>query len=73
MKLTNLFAILLLLLGAIILSYHGLTYTTHDKTLDIGPIQVTTEHSHAIPFAPATGVIFLFGGVMFMVMSLRKK
>ena len=45
MKPTSLAGLVLIVLGVIALAYQGITYTTHKKVLDVGPIQATkTEH-----------------------------
>ena len=36
-------AIVLIVLGAISLAYGGISYTTREKVLDIGPIEATAE------------------------------
>jgi hypothetical protein len=72
MKPALLLAILLLILGATILCCQGFTYTTHDKAMQFGPIQVTTEEKHTIPFEPLAGVVLLLGGGIILAMSLRK-
>lgn len=63
MKNASMFGILLIVLGAIALIYQGVTYTTHKKVLDIGPIQATKEEHHTIPLPPIVGGIALIGGV----------
>jgi hypothetical protein len=54
----------LVVLGIIALVYQGITYTTHEKVVDIGPIQATKKEHKTIPLPPILGVIALVGGVV---------
>jgi hypothetical protein len=45
----KLLAIILIGLGLVALAYQGITYTTSDKVVDVGPIQVTKEKMNTIP------------------------
>ena len=63
--------ILLIVLGVIALAYQGITYTTHKKVLDIGPIQATKEEHNTIPLPPVLGGIALIGGVALVVAGNR--
>jgi hypothetical protein len=59
--------IVLIVLGAIALAYQGISYTTHKKVLDIGPIQATTEEHKTIPLPPILGVIAIVGGIVLLL------
>ena len=63
MKSASLAGIVLVVLGVIALAYQGITYTTHKKVLDIGPIQATKEEHNTIPLPPIVGGVALIGGV----------
>jgi hypothetical protein len=65
-------AILLIAGGLAALAYQGIDYTTQNKVVDIGPLQVTAEHSHTIPLPPLVGIIVLIGGIVLLVTSFRK-
>ena len=55
--------VILMVVGALGLIYGGVSYTTQDKVLDIGPVEVSKEEKHAIPLPPAFGAIALIGGI----------
>jgi hypothetical protein len=67
MKTASLVGILLMVLGVIGLAYQGITYTTHKKVLDIGPIQATKEEHKTIPLPPVIGGIALVGGIALLM------
>ena len=59
--------VILIVLGLVGLGYGGFQYKTHEKVLDIGPIQATKEETHTIPLPPIAGAIVLIGGVFLLV------
>ena len=71
MKGTWLLGLALIALGVIALVYQGITYTTHKKVVDIGPIEATKEEHKTIPLPPILGVIALAGGI-FIIARDRK-
>jgi hypothetical protein len=72
MKTAPLIGIILIVLGIVSLAYQGITYTTHKKVLDIGPLQATEEKHHTIPLPPILGALALVGGVVVLVAGSRK-
>jgi uncharacterized membrane protein len=67
MKTASVIGILLIVLGVIALAYQGITYTTHKKVIDLGPIQASTTEHKTIPLPPILGGIALIGGVVLLV------
>ena len=67
----RLLGVVLIVLGIVALAYQGITYTTHKKVLDIGPIQATKEEHNTIPIPPILGVLALIGGVVIIATDRR--
>lgn len=65
-------AIILIALGIGSLAYQGITYTTREKVVDLGPIQMTAEKTKTIPLPPILGAIALLGGIVLLVVGGRK-
>jgi hypothetical protein len=65
--------IVLIVLGAIALAYGGITYTSREKVLDIGPIEATAEREKTIPLPPVLGGLALVGGIALLVVGSRRK
>ena len=65
-------AIILITLGIAALAYQGITYTTREKVVDLGPIQMTAEKSKTIPLPPILGAIAIAGGIVLLVVGGRK-
>ncbi len=64
MRTGTMLGIILIVLGAISLAYQGITYTTHKKVLDVGPIQATKEEHKTIPLPPIIGGVALLAGLV---------
>jgi hypothetical protein len=65
-------AIMLIVLGIAAFAYQGITYTTREKVVDIGPIHVTAEKTKTHPLPPIVGAIAIVGGIVLLVMGRRK-
>jgi hypothetical protein len=72
MKTTALLGLILVVLGALALAYQSITYTTHKKVLDIGPIEATETEHKTIPLPPILGGIALVGGIVLLVAGSKK-
>lgn len=72
MKSYTLIGIILIALGIAAFAYEGITYTTRDKVVDLGPLQVTAEKTKTIPLSPIMGGIALVGGVVLLIVGSRK-
>jgi UDP-N-acetylmuramyl pentapeptide phosphotransferase/UDP-N-acetylglucosamine-1-phosphate transferase len=64
-------SILMIILGVVALTYQGITYTTREKAIDIGPLQITAERTHTLPLLPVLGGIAIVGGVVLFLASRR--
>jgi len=71
MKQIMLIGIVLIVLGVVALAYQGITYTSREKIIDIGPIQATHETKKTIP--PILGVIALAGGIVLVIIGAKNK
>ena len=65
-------AFILIVLGIAAFVYQGITYTTREKVVDVGPIQMTAEKTKTIPLPPILGGIALVGGIVLLVVGGRK-
>ena len=72
MKTYTLIGIILIVIGIIAFTYQGITYTTKEKVVDIGPIQMTADKTKTIPLPPVVGGIALLGGIILLVAGGKK-
>jgi hypothetical protein len=64
--------IALIVLELVALAYHGITYTTREEVLKIGPIEATKETEKTIPLPPALGGVALAAGVVLIIMGAKR-
>jgi uncharacterized membrane protein len=69
---TTMFGIALILLGIVAFAYQGITYTTQNKIIDVGPLQATVDKTETIPLSPLVGGVALIGGVTLLIVGMRK-
>jgi hypothetical protein len=72
MKSTAMMGVLLAFLGGAALVYHGITYTTRETVLDLGPIQATKDTTKTLPLPPVLGGMALLGGVVLIVLGAKR-
>jgi hypothetical protein len=65
-------AIVLIAIGVVSLAYQGITYTTREKVLEVGPIKATADKEKTIPLPPILGGLALAGGVVLLVVGARR-
>lgn len=72
MKSATLIGLVLIVLGIVALAYQGITYTTREKVIDIGPLEATAETEKTIPLSPLLGGLALIGGIVLVVVGNKK-
>jgi uncharacterized membrane protein HdeD (DUF308 family) len=65
--------LVLIVLGLAALAYQGVTYTSREKVLDIGPIHATAEREKTVPLPPVLGIVAVAAGVVLVVAGVRKR
>jgi hypothetical protein len=72
MKVITAIGIGLIVIGVVALVYQGITYTTREKVLEVGPVEVTAETRKTIPLPPVLGGLALAGGIVLVVVGTRR-
>ena len=72
MKPATVIGVILIVIGIVALAYQGITYTTREKVVDLGPLKVEAKRERTIPLPPVIGVIALVGGIVLVAVSARK-
>ena len=72
MKPISLAGIVLIVVGALALAYHGFNYTHRDHVMDVGPMHVTAETQKSVPIPPILGGLALVGGIALLVVGGKK-
>lgn len=73
MRPVTLVGVALIILGVLALAYQGITYTTREKVVDLGPLKVTADRERSIPLPPVVGVLALVGGVVLVIVGARRR
>ncbi len=64
--------IILILAGIFMLVSPSLNFTTREKVIDAGPLQVTANKKREIQWPTYAGGVVLAGGIVLLVMSRKK-
>jgi drug/metabolite transporter (DMT)-like permease len=72
MKPTTVLGVLLIVLGVAALIYQGITYTSRETIVDIGPVHATADRQKTLPLPPALGAAAVVGGVVLLVAGARR-
>ena len=68
----TLVGVALIVLGIVAFAYQGITYTSREKIIDIGPFQATADTEKTIPLSPLLGGLALVGGIVLVVVGAKK-
>jgi len=72
MKANTVIAIILIIVGIVAFAYQGITYTSKEKVVDLGPLHVTANKTNTIPLPPIVGGITLVGGIVLLLVGKKK-
>lgn len=71
MNAKSIVAVILIAVGVIALSYQGFSYTTREKAVDLGPLQIVTEETHTLPIPPILGGACLVAGIALLLLNQK--
>jgi hypothetical protein len=71
MKTQTIAAIILIAIGIMAFAYQGISYTTKEKIIDIGPIEMTAENTKTFPLPPIVGAVALVGGIILLIVGKK--
>lgn len=64
--------VVLIVLGLAALVYQGITYTSRETVIDIGPLHATADRQKTLPLPPVLGIAAVAGGVALLVAGRRR-
>lgn len=65
--------IVLVIVGVVCLAYQGITYTTHKKVFQAGPIQATKTEHRTVPLPPIVGGVLVAAGIVVILTGRQKR
>jgi uncharacterized membrane protein HdeD (DUF308 family) len=72
MKPATVAGIILLVIGVLALAYQGISYTTREEVVDLGPLEVYEEDTDTIPLPPIIGIVAIIGGVALIIVGSKR-
>ena len=72
MKPMTIVGVVLVVLGVVALVYQGVTYTSRETVIDIGPLHATADRERTLPLPPVLGITAVAGGLVLLVAGARK-
>ncbi len=73
MKPITVAGVVLLVLGVVALVYQGITYTSRETVIDIGPLHATADRQKTLPLPPVLGIVAVVGGVVLLIAGARTR
>lgn len=64
--------IILIIIGAAMLIWTGISFTKKEKVVDIGPLQVSVDKKQTIGWPPYLGTILLVGGIVLVITGKKR-
>jgi hypothetical protein len=71
MKPITIAGVVMIVLGLAALAYQGITYTSRETVIDIGPLHATAEQQKTVPLPPILGIVSVAGGVALLIAGAR--
>jgi uncharacterized membrane protein HdeD (DUF308 family) len=65
--------VVLIALGLVALVYQGITYTSRETIVDVGPVHATADRRKTLPLPPVVGIAAVAGGVALLIAGARKR
>ena len=65
--------VILIIAGAIMLIWSGVSFTRKEKVVDIGPLQVSVDKKQRLTWPPYLGGALIAGGVILVITDKRRR
>jgi drug/metabolite transporter (DMT)-like permease len=72
MRVMAMVGIVLIVIGVVMLVYQGITFTTREKVLEVGPVEVRKDTQKTIPLPPLVGGVALAAGIVLVLVGARR-
>jgi len=73
MKPIAILGVVLIVFGLAALAYQGITYTSKETVIDIGPLHATADREKTLRLPPVVGIGAVAGGVVLLIAGVRKR
>ena len=69
---TKTIGIIIIIAGILMVVFTGFDFTTKEKVVDLGPIQVDKEKNHPVRWSPIIGGVLVVGGIALVLVNKKK-
>ena len=69
----KLLGFVLIAVGLVGVIYGGITWTSRETVVDLGPLQVSQEKQESLPLPPIAGAVCLIAGTALVVVGGRSR
>jgi hypothetical protein len=69
----KIFSIVLIALGVLMLFANSFSFTTEEKVIDAGPIQISADKKREVQWPTYGGGIVIVAGIVLLVVAQKKK
>ena len=66
------FGIILVIVGILMMVFSSINFTTKEKVVDLGPLEVNKEKEHSVGWPVYVGGLVLLGGIGLIVAGKKK-
>jgi len=73
MRQISVVGVVLIVLGVVALVYQGITYTSRETVIDIGPLHATADREKTLRLPPILGIAAVAGGAVLLIAGVRKR
>jgi uncharacterized membrane protein YidH (DUF202 family) len=63
--------LVLVIIGLVGLVYGGIQWTTREKVVDFGPVEVTHQEKKSVPIPPIAGAVCVVAGAIILAAGRR--
>ncbi|MFO7577767.1 MAG: hypothetical protein R6W66_08580 [Pelovirga sp.] len=73
MKTHLLLGVIFIVIAILAFAYQGMSYTTREKIVDLGPLYMTADQTKALQLPPVVGGAALTCGIVLLTMGSKKE
>jgi uncharacterized membrane protein len=66
------FGIILAIVGILMMIFSSINFTTKEKVVDLGPVEINKEKEHSVGWPVYVGGVVLLGGIGLIVAGKKK-
>lgn len=65
--------IILIIAGAVMLIWSGVSFTKKEKIVEVGPLQVSVDKKQKLTWPPYLGGVLIAGGIIFIITDKKRR